>query len=231
MLEKLSLPIAIVVAGGIIGGALYYSNVRGAREAAIVKAIVPSYNSDKIRPVSAEDHILGDPNADVIIVEYSDLECPYCKDFQSTLKRVMSEYGKDGKVAWVYRHFPISDLHKKAEKEAEASECVNELGGSEKFWEYINLVYETTSSNDSLDPAQLPILAAKVGITTADFKSCLSSGRYAAKVKADYDDAVKAGGQGTPHSVLVSKDGTLTTIQGAWPYDNLKEAIDALLKS
>ena len=142
----------------------------------------------------------------------------------------MEEYGKDGKVAWIYRHFPIDSLHSKARKEAEATECANELGGVEKFWEYTNTLYEITNSNDSLDPAELPKIAKTVGLDVKAFNTCLSSGKYADKVEADYQDAVKAGGRGTPNSILVTKDGTKTTVQGAQPYESLKAVLDALLK-
>lgn len=230
-LEKLSVPIAVVIAGGLIAVSLYYSNTKMNSEG--IKTVKSDATSSTVtmRPISGDDHILGNPNADVIIVEYSDTECPYCKQFQTTLQRVMAEYGKDGKVAWVYRHFPIDSLHPKARKEAEATECANELGGPAKFWEYLNLVYQTTNSNNSLDPAQLPKIAKTVGLDVTAFNTCLSSGKYADKVEADYQDAVKAGGRGTPNSILVSKDGTKTTVQGAQPYENLKQIIDALLQS
>ena len=228
-MEKLSVPIAIVIAGILIAVALYYSNINPPKQA-VNTAPTGTSGDIEMRAITSEDHILGNPNADIIIVEYSDLECPYCKAFHSTLKQVMADYGSNGKVAWVYRHFPIDQLHSKARKEAEATECANELGGNEKFWQYINMLYDTTNSNDSLDLAQLPIIAKNVGLDVKAFNECLSSGRYSAKVEADYQDAVKAGGKGTPNSILVSKDGTKTTVQGAQPYANLKAIIDALLK-
>lgn len=228
--EKLSVPLAIIIAGGLIAGALYYSNLK-VKTAELTPKLPPTSGTiTTMRPITSDDHILGNPNADVILVEYSDLECPYCKQFHATLQRMMNEYGKDGKVAWVYRHFPISNLHSKAPKEAEATECANELGGSGKFWEYTNMVYSVTTSNNTLDPAQLPIIAKAVGLDVKAFNTCLASGKYAAKVKADYDDAVKAGGQGTPNSIIVSKDGIKTVFQGAQPYENLKAVLDAILK-
>lgn len=231
MLEKLSVPIAIVIAGLLIGASLYISNIKASQQAQPRTVdLAVNANADKIRPVTAEDHILGNPNAVLKIVEYSDTECPFCKVFHGTMKKVMDVYGKDGKVAWVYRHFPIDQLHSKARKEAEATECANELGGQQKFWEYIDLVYSTTNSNDSLDPAELPKIAAKVGLDVKAFNTCLSSGKYAAKVEADYQDAVKAGGRGTPNSIIVSADGTKTVIQGAQSYEAVKNIIDALLK-
>lgn len=234
IIEKLSVPIAIILAGGLIAGALYYSNLKSktaqfAQQLETVQKL-DNGNADLMRPVSAEDHILGNPNADIIIVEYSDTECPFCKQFHTTLKRVMAEYGSSGKVAWVYRHFPIDSLHAKARKEAEATECANELGGTEKFWQYIDLLYATTNSNDSLDPAQLPIMAKTVGLDVKAFNTCLSSGKYKNKVEADYQDAVRAGGKGTPNSIFITKDGMKTPVEGAQPYENVKNVIDALLQ-
>jgi protein-disulfide isomerase len=233
MFEKISIPIAIVVAGGLIAGALYYSNLRAKsvefEKQAEATLKLNNGSADLMRPVSEEDHILGDPNAEILFVEYSDTECPFCKQFHVTLKRVMAEYGKDGKVAWVYRHFPIDQLHSKARKEAEALECAGELGGNEKFWQYTDLLYATTNSNDTLDPAELPKMAKTVGIDTKAFNTCLSSGKYKVKVESDYQDAVRAGGNGTPNSILITKDGLKTPVEGALPYDRLKSIIDALL--
>lgn len=232
MVDKLAIPLSIVVAGGLMAGALYYSNLKVKTQEAIIDTVQKSAegSSVKMKAVSSDDHILGNPNAEIIIVEYSDTECPFCKQYHQTLKRVMSEYGKDGKVAWVYRHFPIDSLHPKARKEAEALECANELGGSEKFWQYTNLLYETTPSNNGLDASELPKMAKTVGLDVSAFNSCLSSGKYADKVDAQYQDAIGTGAQGTPNSILVSKDGTKTVVEGAQPYENLKNIIDALLQ-
>ncbi len=230
-MEKLSVPIAIILAGGLIAVSLYYSNTKLNSESVKVAAGTNTAEQVSMRPITKDDHMLGNPNADIILVEYSDTECPYCKQFHVTLNRMMDEYGKNGKVAWVYRHFPIDSLHPKARKEAEATECANELGGASKFWEYLNLLYKTTGSNNSLDPAELPRMAKAVGIDVTAFNNCLSSGKYADKVEADYQDAVKAGGRGTPNSILLYKDGTQTTVSGAQPYENLKNILDALLSS
>ncbi len=229
-IEKLSVPLAIVIAGGLIAGAFYYSNIQNAKLVAQVPT-APLQNSggEDMRPITAEDHILGNPDAELMFVEYSDTECPYCKQFHSTLKQMMDEYGASGKVAWVYRHFPIDQLHKYSRKQAEATECANELGGPTKFWEYLNTIYARTNSNDSLAPTELPKIAKDVGLDVTAFNKCLSSGKYAAKVEADYQDAVKAGGRGTPNSVIVARDGTKVVVQGAQPYENIKRTIDAML--
>ncbi len=207
--NKLILPGAIVIASLLIGGALIYTrtpqgtqNTQGA--AAAQSAEKPA--SVTIKPVVATDHILGNPNAKVVMVEYSDLECPFCKRFQTTMQQVIGTYGKDSTVAWVYRQFPIPSLHPKAPKESEASECVNELGGNVKFWQYIDKIYEITPSNNGLDPAQLVSVATGLGIDKKAFNSCLDSGKYTQAITEAYNDAIAAGGQGTPYTVVLTKD-------------------------
>lgn len=147
--------------------------------------------------------------------------------FHQTLLRAVNEY--KGKVAWVYRHFPIDQLHPKARKEAEATECANELGGPAKFWEFLNMVYDKTTSNNTLDPKQLPVFAKAIGLDVKAFNECLDSGKYAAKVQADYEDGVKSGGRGTPHNIFIDKSGTKTAVDGALPYESLKTVIDAVV--
>ncbi|MES2213627.1 MAG: thioredoxin domain-containing protein [Patescibacteria group bacterium] len=230
-INKVGIPLAIVVAAGLIAGSLYFSNIRTAKILAQKSNTVPTtQGTNSLRPVSATDHIRGNPDARVVIVEYSDTECPYCKIFHESLQRIMAEYGKDNKVAWVYRHFPIAQLHSRAPKEAEATECVNELGGPEKFWQYLNMIYSKTDSNDTLDPKLLPVFAKTVGVDVTAFNTCLSSGKYASKIQADYDDAMASGGQGTPHTIFVTRDGVKTPIDGALSYDSLKSLIDAMLQ-
>ncbi len=205
--NTLTVPVAIILAGALIGGAVIFSNMRAPKTPTTdapqaAEKVAPDIS---IRPVSASDFIVGNPDAPALLVEYSDTECPFCKIFHTTLNRFVDEYGKDGKFAWVYRHFPLQVLHERAHKEAEATECAAELGGNAKFWEFTNRLYSVTSSNDSLDPAELPKIAQYVGLNVSDFNACLSSGRTASKVEEDYQEAVKAGGQGTPFSIFLLK--------------------------
>ncbi len=229
-MEKIAVPIAIIIAGGLIAGALYLSNAKPATVAK-TDASTTQTTSGKIRPVSPNEHILGNPNAQILLVEYSDTECPYCKQFQLTLHQLINDYGSSGKVAWVYRYFPIAQLHPRSEKEAEAVECASQLGGETAFWKYLDEIYNVTPSNNGLDPAQLPQIAKDVGLNVNDFNNCLSSGKYAQKISSDVADAMQAGGNGTPFSVLINtKDGTQTPIEGAYPYAQLKNIVDAMLK-
>ncbi len=232
MLEKLSLPISIVLAGILIGGG-FYLNTKVDRESSSSKNQISSSEiSNILRPIDANDHILGNPEARVVIVEYSDTECPFCKVFHVTMNTIMKEYGASGKVAWVYRHFPIEELHKKAKKEAEAQECVAELGGNGKFWEYTNKIYETTPSNDGLDPKELTNIAVKIGIPSAPFNTCLESGQYAPRVSKDIENAQALGALGTPYSILIDqKNDEYYVLEGHYPYDQLKTTIELVLQN
>jgi protein-disulfide isomerase len=222
--NKFLVPLAIVVAGALVAGAIYFG---GSRSPQAIGNLGPDPSKIDIKPVSAEDHILGSANSELIIVEYSDTECPFCKVFHNTMKEVMRAY--PGQVAWVYRQLPIPQLHARALKEAEATECAAELGGNATFWKYLDMVFEKTNSNDSLDPAELPKIAQAVGLDVNAFNTCLSSGRHAAKIQASIEEATKAGARGTPYSVILSKDGKKTIVNGAEPLDMVKAKIDALL--
>lgn len=209
--NNLSIPLAIVVAGALIAAALFFSRNGGVA----VKTPPQKHLTSTIQnlPVTDKDHILGSADADVVVIEYSDTECPFCKNFHSTLNDLVEKYGKDKKMSWVYRHFPLykadkqgRSLHSRAGKEAEATECAAELGGNTKFWEYTNELYRITPSNNELDPAQLPIIAKTVGLDTKAFQTCLSSSKYADEISLAYDQAVEAGGRGTPHVIIISKN-------------------------
>lgn len=180
-----------------------------------------------IKAVSKDDHIRGEAGAKVTIVEYSDLECPFCKRFHPTLKELLDN--NKGKIKWVYRHFPLTSLHSKAPKEAEATECATELGGNDGFWKYTDRLYEITPANNGLDSAQLPQIAQDVGLNRKKFEDCLASGKYAKKVQEQAADAVAAGGRGTPHSVFLGPKGEKVPVSGALPLESLQAVLDDLL--
>lgn len=181
-----------------------------------------------IKPISTDEHILGNPDAKIFIVEYSDTECPFCKNFHNTMIQTVAQ--SDGQVAWVYRHFPIASLHAKAFHEAEATECAWEQGGNETFWKYTNEVYARTQSNDQLDVAELPKIAESLGLDMITFNTCLASGKYADKIDADIMDGQNAGVRGTPTSFIVMNGKVVDMIQGAQPFEALKIKLSSLLK-
>ncbi|PIR57690.1 MAG: hypothetical protein COU71_02740 [Parcubacteria group bacterium CG10_big_fil_rev_8_21_14_0_10_38_31] len=219
MKNNLTIPVAIIVAAAIIGGAIILTNKNTNTISTDLKKTTQEESLNiSIRPISDDDHILGSPEAGIKLVEYSDTECPYCKMFHTTMQQAIDEYGKDGKVAWVYRHLPLDSLHSKARKEAEATECAAELGGNAKFWEYTNNLYSITPSNDGLNPAELPNIAETVGLDRARFEECLSSGRTAPNVEEDVKEASANEMNGTPFTVIIDKDGNMFPLSGAYPY-------------
>ncbi|MBE0625762.1 MAG: thioredoxin domain-containing protein [Burkholderiales bacterium] len=184
-----------------------------------------------LRQVSkGRDHIRGDTTAAVTLVEYSDFECPFCKRFHATAKRLVDE--SKGQVNWVYRHFPLDELHPgKARKEAVASECAAEIGGNVAFWKFADRFFELTPSNNRTDiDTVLPQIAGEIGLDKARFASCLSSGRHDRRIEEDVKDAVASGGQGTPWSFIVSKSGKAFPLSGAQPYAAVKQLVDLALE-
>lgn len=227
MQQNLSVPIAIVIAGVFIALALFFAGRTAAPTTTPSEDVTSDAKNTPI--VSAADHIIGNPNADVVIVEYSDIECPFCKQFHVTMQQIMSEYGESGQVAWVYRHFPLAQLHPNAPRLAEASECVAELGGNSAFWTFLDEIFALAPVNTPFPMNQLTATAEKVGVSGSAFDACLASGKYKDKVEAQFNDAIASGGQGTPHNIVITKDGQFIPISGAQPYANVKRVIDAVL--
>jgi protein-disulfide isomerase len=235
--KQLITPIAIIIAGALIAFGLYAtgnsSNTENNKD--IVKGALQK-DAPEVAPVTDADHIRGSKDAKIVIIEYSDIECPFCKRYHETMKKIFAEYGADDQVAWVYRHFPLAGLHKNAIKEAEATECVAELGGEDKFWEYLDLLYTTTKSNDGLDLSTLPDLGAKIGVDRAKLKECIDSGKYNTKIKEDIAAGAKAGAAGTPYTVINFKGESIPLVDetgrglGSIPYDVLKKIIDKMLE-
>ncbi len=184
-----------------------------------------------VRPVSPQrDHIYGNPDSEVSLIEYSDFECPFCKRFHITAKEVVDSYG--GQVNWVYRHFPLAFHNPGAQKQAEASECAGALGGNDAFWRFADGIYERTRSNGNGFPLNglLP-LAEEIGLDSGDFRACLESRRFTERVLEDYNDGTNIGITGTPGNVLRNnRTGRVVVQAGAVPAANLKNALDGLFR-
>jgi protein-disulfide isomerase len=178
-----------------------------------------------VPPVTAKDHVFGNPKAKITIIEYSDYQCPFCKRNHPTVKQVIADY--KGDVNWVYRHFPLS-FHQYAQKSAEAAECAAELGGNDVFWKFTDAIM-TDQNDPSMDA--LEKAAGVAGINIAKFKACVDSGKHAARVKSDEDGGVDAGVQGTPGNFIINNATKETKeLAGAVPASSFKSAIDAMLK-
>ncbi|MEK7165175.1 MAG: thioredoxin domain-containing protein [Patescibacteria group bacterium] len=179
----------------------------------------------QIEPIGDEDYVKGNKNASISIIEFSDLECPFCKQFHPSLEQLVREYPND--VKWAYRHYDTG-LHSKMVKEAEAIECAGEIGGNDKFWEFITKIFEVSPTNDGLDLAELPKIAKAIGLNEGKFNTCLNSGKYASKVQSHTAAAQAAGAQGTPYAVILAGDQKIP-VGGAVPYSQLKSFVDSVL--
>lgn len=229
---SLAIPVSIVVGFALVAGAIYFSGAnsqaqQGTQNAANVLG-VEEPTTGEIRPVDEKDHIRGNPNAPIVMIEYSDYDCPFCKNYHETMKRVIQNYGADGKVAWVYRHFPLEQLHPSAPHIALASECVAELGGNDAFWKFTDLVFGERGTNEPTNTARLPEFAKTAGVSESAFTACVEEGRTKSLVDEDMRDAIAAGGKGTPHT-LVLVGGQQGIISGAQPYETVSKILDTLI--
>lgn len=218
---------AIIVAGILIAGAILLKDSKKPEVEKVAEEKTESTEALEIRPVSLDEHILGNKEAEVFIVEYSDTECPYCKVFHTTMHKIIEE---NPKVAWVYRHYPIPQLHQKAFNEALATECAWEWGGNDIFWSYTDEIYKRTASNDKLPVEELTKIAVDLQMNVATFSACLDTEKYTKKVENDILDGEKAGIQGTPTSFIVKNGKVVDTIEGAQPIEVVRGKIKNALR-
>lgn len=180
------------------------------------------------------DHIRGNIDAEFSLIEYADFDCPYCRRFHPAAKQLIKTSG--GNINWVYRHFPLSAHQASAQKLAEAAECVAELGDKNAFWYFTdNLIMQPKRGKNTQNNAEnsLPTgveKAAKLArIDTTALATCINSGRHAARVQADTNNALQMGLIGTPASIIINnRTGQLLLRQGAASLQTLKADIATL---
>jgi len=230
--KKFAMPAAIVLGGILISVVLIYQfNKSGESQSAQTatdtqkkQATTSGNTEDNLLPITEKDHILGNPNAPIKIVEFSDTECPFCKGFHPVLRQIVAEY--EGEVAWVYRHFPLISIHPRALKEAEATECAAELGGNTAFWAYLDRIFEITPSNNGLDPNLLPITAVNIGLNKEAFQSCMDSGRHLETIANSYNNAIESGGSGTPFTIVITPSGKKIPFSGTIELSSMRSLIE-----
>lgn len=173
---------------------------------------------------------MGEKNTKVTMVEFSDYQCPRCGQyFNWTMKQVVDEYVKTGKLKYVFRDFPVESIHPLALKAAEGAHCAGEQG---KYWE---MHHRLLRNQMAIEAKLLPLHAQMLGLDVPKFQQCLDSGKYTAKVRESAAEGKKAGVRGTPWFFLglTGPDETklrpATFVEGAQPYAVFKEAIDKLL--
>jgi len=221
----------VLVAVVIIGGVLMFSGNKS-----------DGTNNSGTGTVSAsmdDDAVLGDANAPVTIIEFSDYQCPFCRKFWTeSYPQIKSQYIDTGKVKIVFRDLPLTSLHPMAQASAEAAECVRELGGDDAYYEYHDKMFSEQNILDSGNPTGT--VSKTIQYTSTDLKSwaneigydigaCLDSGKYSSEVQKDARDAQAAGGTGTPYFVIMGSDGKGSALSGAQPFSAFKQVIDSKL--
>ncbi len=214
-------PLAILVGGILIAGAVTLSNnsVSNGSLTAEGGRILEA----EVLPVTEEDHVYGPRDADIFFVEYSDYRCGFCGRFHDTIMKVLDMY--EGKVAWVYRHTPFQPGGHEA---AVASECIAELAGEDAFWKYTDLAL---NNQQSLGAAWHLKTAIELGAKEEDFKACIASDKYDALIEKQTQNMQEIGGNGTPFSVVLTRNGDMVKVSGALPIENVTLSIERALKS
>jgi protein-disulfide isomerase len=225
------IPGAILLAGIIIAGAVLYSRnpqlSELRRKEGKTQEIYPSEETKPIKSPRVEltlterDHIRGNPKAPVTIVEYSDFQCPFCQRLHPSLQQILVDY--PDKVRWVYRHFPLDQIHPQARPAAEASECVAEQKGNDGFWKFADSLFK---NQFRLGENLYKELAKNLGLDMAKFEECLTSRKYKDRVESDLKEGINLGVRGTPASFVNGE-----SVFGAVPYEDLKAAVERALNN
>lgn len=224
--QNIFIPVAIVIAGLLIAGAVIFTNgsseTEGSKTASLKDAIEGEEARDQgTNPtpfdINDDDNIRGNSDAPITIIEFSDFQCSFCSRFHNTMLQVMDEY--PDKVKWVYRHFPLDSIHPVARKAAEASECA---GDQNKFWEYSDQLFNQQAK---ISPDFLKEVAQEIGLNTEEFNQCLDSGKYTSLVEDNLQEGLSVGVRGTPGGFINGQ-----SLGGAVPYEQLKAMIDNLLQ-
>lgn len=181
----------------------------------------PRQTQSLIRSVSASDVILGNPQAPVTIIEYSDFQCPFCKQFHATTGKMLREgYIAQGLVRFIYRDFPLDSIHPYARPAAEAARCARDQGA---YWEFHDYLFDNQSQIPAMDFVRV---AKSLGLNEAQFMSCVATRKYRDAVEADFQDGIQAGVDSTPttfvNGVMVEIGGRSA---GAAPYTIFDEII------
>lgn len=247
-----NLPIAIAFAAVLIAGAIFFNGMKApastvapagnidAQIAAGVETYIKKQQDDarkaqaeankpkRVENVSEDDDaVMGNKDAKVTIVEFSDYECPFCKRHQTQVwPKIKEKYIDTGKVKYVFRDFPLAFHEPIATQEALAAECAGDMGGDEMYYKYHDELFATTKSNKGLEQSQLYEIAADLALDAAEFKECLDTEKFKAEVEKDMADGAKYGVTGTPGFFI---NGWF--IKGAYPFSEFEKFIEQELEA
>ena len=246
-MSTIAISLSIIVSGIIIAIAVFFGLTTGfshsninTKPTTVDKTQEAQTEEEKplITTVSVDnDASMGSKNAKVVIVEFSDYECPFCKrHFSQTVPQIKKNYIDTGKVRWVYRDLIAVPAHNPtAMTEALYAECAKKIGGNKKYFAMHDKILSLTNSNGQGTGKKPKELASAIGIDASKFLSCVNKKEFEDEIKKDFQDADKAGIRGTPGFVIgtIDKDGKVTgeVIAGAYPYSKFAEIIEKYLKN
>ena len=224
---KFFIPASIIIAALIVSGTIFYTRGEISNGTANIGNTAPGTNQGGTVKVSVDDDpFLGPKNAKVVLVEFSDFQCPFCRKFwRETFLQIKKEFIDTGKIKFVYRDFPL-DFHPQAKNSAEAAQCANEQG---RFWEFHDKIFEEQEKKGEgtiqFTLQDIKKWASEIGVNSDKFNSCLDSGKYKSEVEKDYTEGSSYGVSGTPTTFVNGKP-----IVGAQPYSVLKSEIENALE-
>lgn len=219
------IPLAIMAAGALVAGAVVYSNKGGSTSSVVSSVTQPGQPVENPKSTTKsnlvdDDPSLGNPDAPVVIVEFGDFQCPFCKRFYDTSRKdIIEKYVRTGKARLVYRDFPLEQIHPYARSTAEAAECA---GDQDKYWAYHDALYE---KQDEFSTLNFVALAGELGLNKEEFQKCFEERKHKDEVTRDFNDGIAAGVAGTPASFINGK-----LIPGAQPFSVFESAIEEALK-
>ena len=212
--------ISILVAGALIAGAIIFVNMRPGAAATADAGALPG--SVSVPAPAADDHIIGSPSAPIVLIEYSDFQCPYCSMVHPTIKKIVEE--SDGQIAWVMRSLPLDSIHPEARPAGLAAECIAEQKGNDGWWQFADALF---ADQENLGTTRYLAEAQKAGVNMQQYLSCVSSKRYDQKLSDQSAEGQVAGAQGTPYTVVYSKNAQVP-LSGALPDAQFRAVIKAV---
>lgn len=225
MNEKNLIPLSILVAGIFIGLSIYLTSDEKT-------PVVIEKNNEEKKEITAKrvdtlnDHILGNKDAEVFLVEYSDLECSFCKNYnKNVIKKLQQKYKDNEKLAFVFRHFPLTSKHPSSFEQAVSLECAAKLGGEKKFFEFKEKIFSETASDGHFSSSRLSEISQELGLKKDDFDTCLKNPNSIKKVTDSYNEAISIGLTSTPSVFIQLKSGETYSIPA--DYEVTKNLIEA----
>lgn len=198
----------MIVAWGMYTAHIYYLKQTG-QYVPIIPSVSQGTQQDTY--ATTDDPALGNPRASVVVVEFSDFQCPFCKTMVPVIKQLMNDYGDE--VRFVYRDFPLAGDHPQAVPAAMAAQCAHEQGA---FWQMHDRIFAA----EKLDEVFYKTTAVQLGLDSITFNDCLEQSKYLSEIQQDFDEGRAAGVTATPTFFING-----IKLEGAVPYAILQRAV------